>query len=264
MALKVGRESQQGDRLLFRKVDPGQRADWPDYFRETTGALAPFERCDCFRSREHSFGPIENRFFYEPRVDVRLTYVQWNGGSKDNEARGTWWPAPGSTPADGAGPDAPGGSRRAAWKATESIFFQDRLSELDAWAPISHVVLNLGHHLKSPLPGRWFEQAFASLRCGIPRARLHWATTTSCPKSLANAKHQRVPRPGGSIASPEVQRLCEQQRAVWRAMQAAQFAGASLHAFNGTSEPDASCKWLIDGIVQPFCSRSYHRWESLR
>ncbi len=50
---------------------------WTDFYRRTTAEYAPYSQCDCFRPE--NFDPtltFENRYFWDPRFNNSLTYIQ--------------------------------------------------------------------------------------------------------------------------------------------------------------------------------------------
>ncbi|KAG5188844.1 hypothetical protein JKP88DRAFT_303552 [Tribonema minus] len=52
---------------------------WNDYFRITNERLHGNEVCDCYRPSEQIDGSYENRYYYNPATDVRISYLQWRG-----------------------------------------------------------------------------------------------------------------------------------------------------------------------------------------
>lgn len=67
---------------------------WNDFFVNTNAALAPFERCDCFRTQEEvsPSNTIENRYFYDAARNNSVVYLQkfgdwpWRTSWKAEEA----------------------------------------------------------------------------------------------------------------------------------------------------------------------------------
>lgn len=58
-------------------AEPLSWGSWREFLAGTRQRLRPFEICDCFRDNNAPF-MVENRFFFHPRANVRLSFVIFN------------------------------------------------------------------------------------------------------------------------------------------------------------------------------------------
>ena len=209
---------------------------WSEYYSVTSGLLQPNEFCDCYRRDTNSTRPherplwIENRYYHDPHRDVTFTFVLWVG-SHYSSALVAWWPGQND-------------SLRRPHADEPKLLRELRVDALGGFLqqltpPITHIVVNEGHHLKLPLSANAYTALFASLWRGAPSSFLWWSTTTACPQAAAHGRVQH--------SAAQMQK--------WDAKTRELCATAANHT-------DVTCRWMLSGLANEYCKRSMQRWNA--
>lgn len=220
--------------LLWRRMD----FSWDEYLNMTNRMLQPNEFCDCYRNASASIN-IENRFFSDPSHDVHITFLTFEG-SHYSTMSGVWWPG---SPDSRRQPHATLPERTSTWQLSASNL--DRFVALLS-PPVTHVVVNQGHHLKLPLPFKGYATLLESLRRALRSnatedARIWWSTTTACPAALGFDKETQVIKGRNWSWVGNVSDECHEE---------------------GGHLSDMACRWQLHGVPNAYCLRSMARWNA--
>ena len=143
--------------------------DWRAFYDNSSALLADW--CDCYRTHccKAHHPVMENRFLRNLSHGAKVTYLQLFG--REVPMRGSWWPG------------LPDSDRtvHSSWAPKWSMPFTKTIHTLLQLLRPTVVVINLGHHLHTPLHAQELQSmgdSFARLN-----ATIVWATTMQCMKS---------------------------------------------------------------------------------